>query len=77
MRISRATFIPGPRTIFSLEALAKIVEGVLTVEFTNCTNEDYAINGDPGVLRIGKSGVSHHAWVSHSQRSNAHPERMV
>ena len=59
MRTSRATFIPGPRTIFSLEAISKIVEGVLTLEFDNATEEHYKINGDPGGFAYRKGrGVS-------------------
>ena len=48
MRTSKATFIPGPRTIFSLDNLTKIIEGVLTIQFNECKEEDYEKNGDPG-----------------------------
>ena len=55
MRTSRASFIPGPRTIFSLEALTKFVEGVLTIEFTACLEIDYEENGDPGGFAYRKN----------------------
>ena len=55
MRTSNATFIPGPRTIFSLEALSKIVEGILSIEFVNCTELDYEENGDPGGFAYRKN----------------------
>ena len=59
MRTSRATFIPGPRTIFSLEGVSKIIEGILGEEFTDCTNLDYEVNGDPGGFAYRKNrGVS-------------------
>ena len=45
-RTSRATFIPG-RTIFSLETIIKIIESVLSLEFEECTEEDFKIYGDP------------------------------
>ena len=46
MRTSKATFIPG-RTIFSLDTLTKIVEGVLGCTLTDCTEADFKVNGDP------------------------------
>jgi hypothetical protein len=59
MRCSKATFIPGPRTIFSLDALTKIVEGVLGIEFTACTGKHYEVHGDPGGFAYRKNrGVS-------------------
>ena len=48
LRTIKATFINGPRTIFSLEAVGKILEGVLTVEFTDCLIRYYDENGHPG-----------------------------
>ena len=53
MRTSKATFIPG-RTIFSLETLVKIVEGVLCVELVRCDELDFDLNGDPGSFAYRK-----------------------
>ena len=59
MRSSKATFIPGPRTIFSLEALSKFVEGILTIEFNVCMEAEYGENGDPEGFAYRKNrGVS-------------------
>ena len=55
MRTSKATFIPGPRTIFSLESITKIIEGVLCIEFNECKEQDYKINGDPGGFAYRKN----------------------
>ena len=59
MRTSRATFIPG-RTIFSLEALIKIIESILSIEFGVCTLADFEENGDPEgfAYRKGRSVLS-------------------
>jgi hypothetical protein len=59
MRTSRATFIPG-RTIFSLEALIKIIESVLSIEFGSCTLADFEEHGDPEgfAYRKGRSVLS-------------------
>ena len=59
MRTSKAIFIPG-RTIFSLEALIKIIESVLSIEFGVCTLADFEINGDPDgfAYRKGRSVLS-------------------
>ena len=54
MRTSRATFIPG-RTIFSLETLVKIVEGILSIELVACDVEDFKLNGDPGSFAYRKT----------------------
>ena len=40
------TILPS-RFIFSLDALPKIIESILSLELNNCMQEDYALNGDP------------------------------
>ena len=46
LRNSKLTILPS-RFIFSLDALPKIVESILAIEFNSCFREDYANNGDP------------------------------
>jgi len=47
MRCSRLTFLDSGRAIFSLEALAKVVELVLSSEWNECLRAEYMKNGDP------------------------------
>ena len=46
LRNSKLTILPS-RFIFSLEALPKIIESILAIEFNNCLNTHYLENGDP------------------------------
>ena len=77
MRTSKATFIPG-RTIFSLETLTKIVEGVLGEEFTVCVEQDYRLNGDPGGFAYRKfRGVLSCLGLTLSSLQKAVEEEMI
>ena len=46
LRTSKMTPLPA-RFIFSAEALPKIIESVLALEFNECMQADYELNGDP------------------------------
>ena len=46
LRYSKLTILPS-RFIFSLDALPKIIESILAIEFNKCMQKDYEVNGDP------------------------------
>ena len=46
LRYSKLTVLPS-RFIFSLDALPKVVESILAIEFNSCMQKDYEKNGDP------------------------------
>ena len=57
MRTSMLTFLDSGRAIFSLEALAKVVEVTLSISFGECLKEHYRIHGDPLQMAYKKSQI--------------------